>query len=60
VTALIGNASLSSAGGLSFDNLTGAMIFDDSDMPLWKVAAIAIIALAIVVILVVRFVMLVK
>lgn len=60
VTALVGNATLPTGGGFTLDNLTGAIIYDEGSMSSWKVAAIAIIALAIVIILIVRFVLLVK
>ncbi len=59
VTALMGKATLPE-GGFSISNITGSIIYESGDMPFWKVAAIAIIALAIIIILVVRFALLVK
>ena len=60
VTALVGNVK-TGQGNISINGLTGAIIYeDDGSMPFWKVAAIAIIALAIVIILIVRFLLLVK
>ena len=58
VKVLVGNAQ--DEGGFSTGGIKGAVLFDLGDRPFWKVAAIAIIALAIIVILVVRFVVLVK
>ncbi len=64
VVALVGNATLPESelaeGGFSLSNLTGAVIYEEGEMPLWKVAAIAIITIAIIIVLIVRFALLVK
>ncbi len=61
ITAFVGNASPpSETGGALFSNITGAFIYEDGSRPLWKIVAIAVIALAIIIILIVRFVLLVK